>query len=170
MFLLFRRVSLAIGQMERLVARFETGRLWRLAPRPVARASACSGDGGPGGEKRIWPGRFGWLVRLAGWQAAGYGSQLRHLLQTPEMVALLTAAPQAGRILQPICRMLAIESALLRPGVPATVAVSREPVAKKIRTKPAPLDWGRIPLPKGVLSAARRQGYGKRKDYFGAGD
>ena len=85
-------------------------------------------------------------------------------------VALLVAAPQAARILRPVCRMLAVERALLRPGVPARVVVPREPVAKRPRVKPAPLDWGRIPLPRGVLAAARRQGFGRRRDHLGEGD
>jgi hypothetical protein len=99
------------------------------------------------------------------YRAAGYGCQLRVILEQPEMVALLRASPQAGRILQPLCRMLAVETALLRPRLPgdaAIVAVEVAPVVKvRVRKPRAPVDWGRIPLPRGVLSAARRQGFGK---------
>jgi hypothetical protein len=82
------------------------------------------------------------------------------------MVALLVACPQAGRVLLPVCRMLAVETSLLRPGVAGAVAsvavvVAEEEVRKRVRKPRAPVDWGRIPLPRGVLSAARRQGYGK---------
>ena len=76
------------------------------------------------------------------------------------MVELLVAAPQAARILRPLCRMLAVEEALLRPGV-----VVVEPVVvvvrKRVRRARIPIDWGRIPLPRGVLSWARREGFGK---------
>ena len=101
------------------------------------------------------------MLRLGGWKAAGYGSQLRAALETPEMVALLTASPEAGRVLRPICRMLGIEVTVLRPGV---VVVVREKIAQewvrkpRMKVKPEPF---RIPLPRGVLAAARRQGYGK---------
>ncbi|MBV8095775.1 MAG: hypothetical protein JOY71_02935 [Acetobacteraceae bacterium] len=53
------------------------------------------------------PSGFGWLIRLVP-GAAIYGSQLQHLLADPEMAALLADLPQAGRILRPLCRMLAI--------------------------------------------------------------
>jgi len=59
-----------------------------------------------------------------------------------------------------VCRMLAIETSLLRPGVvePEPVVRVRKPRVRKPRV---PIGWGRIPLPRGVLSAARRQGFGR---------
>ncbi len=177
MFLLYRRLFVIRVKMERLIERFQAGRLWRRAPRvalspavsPVADAALCGGTGS------VWPCRFGWLVRLASYQAAGYGSQLRAVLQTPEMVALLVAAPQAVEILRPLCRMLAVETALLRPYAKASVKVvactadagedGREEgdvvVRRQSRGRPVAVDWGRIPLPRGVLAAARRQGVRK---------
>ena len=88
-------------------------------------------------------------------------------MRQPEMVELLLAAPQAARILRPVCRMLAVDARLLRPRpegaaevVPADVVeVVRARVRKRVVR--APVDWGRIPLPRGVLAAARRQGFGK---------
>ena len=41
--------------------------------------------------------------------------------------------------------------------VEAVPETGRKRVAR-VRT---PVDWGRMPLPRGVLAAARRQGYGK---------
>jgi len=104
-------------------------------------------------------------VRAASWHAAGYGEQLRWVLHTPEMVTLLIAAPQAARILRPLCRMLAVETSLLRP--PALPGVTGEapaaapaPVeAKRVRKPRTTVDWGRIPIPRGVLSAVRRRGF-----------
>ena len=153
--LLYRRLGEICGKIERLAARFQTGRLWQRAPgvRVGARNAGKTGT-------RIWPGRFAWLVRVAGYQAAGYGSQLRHLLGQPEMVELLKASPQAARILRPVCRMLAIENSVLRPGVVAPEPVVRVP-KPRVRRPRAPIDWGRIPLPRGVLTAARRQGFGR---------
>jgi hypothetical protein len=160
--LLFRRLGQICGTFERLSQRFQAGRLWRIAGR-VAGASAE-------GRKRAaaelgWPRRFGWLVSAAKHHAAVYSAQLRAVLEAPEMVELLIAAPQARRLLRPVCRMLAIEPALLRPRAAGDVEVAPEvvvPMVKiRVRTPRPPVDWGRIPLPRGVLSAARRQGFGK---------
>ena len=155
MMLLYRRLGEVCGKIERLAARFQAGRLWQHVPQTRAGVRKAAKTGA-----RIWPGRFAWLVRVAGYQAAGYGCQLRHILEQPEMVELLKASPQAARILRPVCRMLALETALLQPGVEVAV-----PTVKALRVK-APrkrkvFDFGRIPLPRGVLAAARRQGYGK---------
>ena len=159
--LLYRRLGGICGQMERLSQRFQAGRLWRRA----ARAVVIEREAADRRERVVaslrWPGRFGWLVWAAAYQAAGYGSQLRTILGQPEMVELLLAAPQAGRILRPLCRMLAVETSLLRPGVEVVASDITVRIRKRIRVPRAPVDWGRIPLPRGVLSAARRQGYGK---------
>ena len=155
MMLLYRRLGEICRKIERLAARFQAGRLWQRGPRTEAGVRSAGKTGA-----RIWPGRFAWLVRKAGHQAAGYGCQLQHILEQPEMVELLKASPQAARILRPVCRMLAIDTALLRPGVPVPEPKVR--VRKPRLRKPRiPIDWGRIPLPRGVLTAARRQGFGR---------
>ncbi len=82
-----------------LAARVRTGRLpARLAARRPSRS---------GPPPRLLPHGFAWLVRLVP-EAAASGSQLQHLLEDPELAALLAAAPQAGRILRPLCRMLGV--------------------------------------------------------------
>jgi len=155
MMLLYRRIGEICGKIERLAVRVQAGLLRRREPGVKAGVRSVAKTGA-----RIWPGRFAWLVRVAGYQAAGYGCQLRHILEQPEMVALLQATPQAARILRPVCRMLAIETALLRPGVVAPEPVVRV-VKPRVRKPRVPIDWGRIPLPRGVLSAARRAGFGR---------
>lgn len=166
--ILYRRLAVARVQMERLAAQFQAGALRRVAVRPAVAGQDLAGAARPGGA-RDWPGRFGWLVRLVAWEAAQHGPLLRAALEAPEMVALLTVCPQAVRIMRPICRMMAIETSVLRPGVPVPMVVPRAVVAR-VRRAPVPLDFGRIPLPRGVLAAARRQGYGRRRDYFGTDD
>ncbi|MDR3523782.1 MAG: hypothetical protein P4L66_06725 [Acetobacteraceae bacterium] len=148
--LLYRRLGEICGQIERLAARFQTGRLLRRPSRAVS--------GGPrrAGGARLWPRRFGWLVKAAAYQAAGYGSQLREILQQPQMVDLLQATPQAARILRPVCRMLAVENALLQPGVVVPEPAPREVKPRQRKPRP-PIDWGRIPLPRGVLTAVRER-------------
>ena len=47
-----------------------------------------------------------WLVRVLGWEAAGYASQLRCLLAEPGAQAILAASPAAERRLLPLARIL----------------------------------------------------------------
>ncbi len=54
-----------------------------------------------------------WLLRRLP-QAAAAASQLQHMLADPAMADLLAAAPQAGRLLRPLCQMLGV-----RPPPPA---------------------------------------------------
>jgi hypothetical protein len=109
--------------------------------------------------ERVWPVRFGWLVRAAAWEAAGFGCQLRAVLETPEMVALLLAAQQAARVLTPLCRMLAIETSVLRPKV-AGVEVAVVDVVVAVKPKRVPKDkpdLGRVPIPPGAMAWVRRE-------------
>ena len=164
--LLYRRLGGICEKMERLSQRFQAGRLRQVAARRVG-IERNAVDRRERVEASVrFPGRFGWLVRLASYHAAGYGCQLREILGQPEMVELLLAAPQATRVLRPLCRMLAVETSLLRPrAAGAAVEVVAAPVAPvvkvRVRAPRKVVDWGRIPLPRGVLSAARRQGFGK---------
>ena len=84
------------------------------------------------------PSGRGWLVRALGYEAAGYGSQLAALLAEPELQALLLAAPAAGRILRPLCRMLGVEPV----GALAPVAADAPVRVRRVRPKRM-----RIPLP-----------------------
>ncbi len=149
--LLYGRIGNITGRIERMLIRFRAGRLWRGKQRTAVQRRCA--------QRRVrakpaLPRRFGWLVRACGYRAAGYGSQLQTLLNTPDMAELLAAAPQAGRILRPLCRALAFEWPVPEPK-PAKIRTIRP---RKPRPKPEPF---RIPLPRGVISAARRQGYGK---------
>jgi len=150
---LFNRISGTFGRIERILQRFRAGRLWRRTPRDVVRKPSA-------GRKRsiIMPRRFGWLVQAGKHQAAAFGLQLQTVLTTPEMSKLLAASPQARRILRPLCRALAVEL----PGIsepPRTRADGARPKRpRKPRPKPEPF---KIPLPRGVLSWARREGFGK---------
>ncbi|MFP5248425.1 MAG: hypothetical protein ACLGP3_01200 [Acidobacteriota bacterium] len=99
--LIWSRLRGLAGQFAGLAARFASGRLRRYPsrrpPRPGARRPA----------RRPLPCSHAWLVRLVP-QAAAAASQLSHLLAEPEMAALVTAAPQARRLLRPLCRMLGV--------------------------------------------------------------
>ncbi len=109
--LVWGRVRRVERQLQDLLARFAQGRL-------VVRTSLRMG--GCGGSRRGIPNRlprgFGWLLPLVPYQAAGFASQLQGVLAEPEMVALLAAAPQARRVMAPLCRMLGIALAPVAPG------------------------------------------------------
>ena len=109
----------------RLAARIEAGRATPNCPtRPRARPARPR-------PPQPLPRARGWLVRLVP-EAASGGSHLRYLLAEPEMQALLAAAPQAGRLLRPLCRMLGVDPppAIAKPPPrPATIAASPPPPA-----------------------------------------
>ena len=75
------------------------------------------------------PGGHGWLVRVLGWEAAGYMSQLDALLAEPAMQMLLAERANAARILRPVCRILGLG--------PKRVRKPRPRVMRTPRAKPA---------------------------------
>ena len=104
-----RRVERAAVARPRRV-RAARGSVARSAPR-------APGAGLPRGR--------GWLVRQLGYEAAGYGSQLAHLLGQPEAQAILAQLSGVARILRPVCRVLGLQDVA---GVTA-VAVPPAPAA-----------------------------------------
>lgn len=98
------------------------------------------------------PRAFGWLVRVAP-AVNGYRSQLQHLLSDPEIEELLSAAPQLGRLLRPLCHMLAIKPSLnllRRPSpVPARAhaPATRPPLAPSPQRHHPPPNPYPAPLP-----------------------
>ncbi len=153
--LVYRRLGEILRRIEGMVSRFQAGRLRPVGVRR-ARSPAVSRAAREAGV-RLWPCRFGWLVRDAGWEAAGLGCQLRAVLETPEMVAFLAACPQAVRVLTPVCRMLAIETSVLRPGADAP--------KRRVRARPRKQvipDLGRVPIPRGVMAWVRTDRVSKR--------
>jgi len=149
--LLYRRLGEICGRMERLMARFEAGTLRRCASRAAPECAVRVRRAAP---RRIWPSSFGWLVKAASWQAAGFGSQLRAALAEPKMQAMLAAAPQAARILRPLCRALAIETSVLHPDV----AVGDEVDVKRVRVPRVTVD--RVAIPDLVDGGRRWRGAG----------
>lgn len=161
--LVWRRVRRAETLLLALAERVRSGRYRGGSSRPSVAGGADSArvDAserlGCGNGGRL-PRRFGWLIRLVPFEVGGYASQLSCVLAEPEMVALLRDVPQARRIVRPLLRMLGIVGL-----GDETVAVSAVVgvVRKRVRVARAAVDFGRIPLPRGVLAAARRQGFGK---------
>ncbi len=144
-------VLLVWPYLHRLAARFEAlarrvragGRVVatpRTRPASLAPPSPAPHSLAPRCRPPRPPRGLAWLIRLAP-DAAQLGGQLRHLLADPELASLLAAAPQAGRILRPLCRMLGI---LPGPDLPAALFRPRGP-----RRSPAPpLPSAASPVPK----------------------
>jgi len=113
--LIWGRIRRIERHVLRLLTRFQAGRL-SVRKAPVVAAARRSRPRGP----NLLPRSQGWLIGLVPYHAAAFSSQLQHLLGDPEMIALLAVSKRARALLAPLCRMLAIEPALLTPvGVPA---------------------------------------------------
>ena len=95
------------------------------------------------------PQGHGWLVRVLGWEAAGYMSQLEALLATPGMDGLRASRPALGRILRPVCRMLGVGAKVVRKARPRVkVVVAPAVVDDGWRPKPMRATWWRPPREK----------------------
>ena len=131
---LHARINRARQRLIRLLTRLATGRY----PNPRA-----ARPGRPGGTLPIrLPQRHAWVIGTLGYQAAGYASQLEHLLRDPATLAVLAAAPPharaaAARTLRPLCHMLGIPLPLIlqppsRPAAPPKPAPEKPPRAPRL--------------------------------------
>ncbi len=124
-------VWLAWPYLSRLATRFvalaervRTGKVCVVAPARLRAAPDA-----PRPRSPSLPSGFAWMIRLTQ-STAVFGSQLRHLLTDPAFAALLAQAPQAGRLLRPLCRMLGIE-----PGPDLPPALFAPPRLRPPRTR-----------------------------------
>jgi hypothetical protein len=108
---LWTRLLHLTKRYNRLVTLWREGRLTPYRPRPYRQRTKWPEPPKKPGEepkpKHTLPSAFGWIVKYVP-GAALYRDQLRELLADPEMIAFLTAAPQAGRLLRPLCRTLGV--------------------------------------------------------------
>lgn len=99
------------SRLRRMTRRFASlaGRVaGRVGGRITVGSPRRDGDGPrPSEQRERLPRGFGWLVRLVP-EAGSHGAQLQGLLSEPGMAELLAVAPQAKRVLRPLCRMLAV--------------------------------------------------------------
>ncbi len=92
-----------------------------------------------------------WLLRRLP-QAASAASQLQHLLADPAMADLLAAAPQAGRLLRPLCQMLGV-----RPPPARSLSSGRQQAGPAAPPPPVPPGGPvppRLPSPAAAARAA----------------
>jgi hypothetical protein len=140
--LVWSRLARLQTRLERLIAH------WRAGTLPTPRPSRA-GQPRKRSSKPNLPTAPAWLVARVGYTAAVFGSQLQHALSDPELAAFLAAAPQANRLLRPLCRMLGIEPPIPLPRTP-------RPARPKPPPKPQPIPF-RVPLPKGARAWIRRR-------------
>ena len=153
--------------LHRLAARFEAlARRVRAGGTAVATPRTRPGRLAPPRSPSCLPRGVAWLIRLAP-DAAQLGGQVRCLLADPELASLLNAAPEAGRILRPLCRMLGIlpgpdlPAALFGP--PAPPRSPARPFIPRASTVPEPAaaaspapEWPPPPGPSPKRRAQRR--------------
>ena len=131
---LHARLGSTLRRLTRLLTRLATGSY--PSPRPAR-------PGRPSGKPPIGlPQRHAWVIAILGYQAAGYASQLEHLLRDPATLAVLAAAPPhaqaaAARTLRPLCHMLGIPvPTILQP--PPRPAAPPKPRPEKPPPPPPP--------------------------------
>ncbi len=117
----WNRVRLLGERFMALAARAQAGRLRGSAARrevhPPPRPSPSRGEGeGPAdavAEKpqavKPLPAEFGWVTTVLP-RTAQFAGMLAWLLRDPETAALVEVAPEAGRILRPLCHLLGVEA------------------------------------------------------------
>jgi hypothetical protein len=120
MVLVWGRLRRMSRRFASLVARMEAGRL--KPPRPPTPDPGRTRPPRPPPPGPRFPSSPGWLLHYVRLEAAATSSLLRDMLEhDPELRALLEAAPQLGRILRPLLRM-----------------VSTGPVPETLRRPPGP--------------------------------
>ena len=129
---LFAVVSSYVGRtaarLDRLITRWQAGTL----PTPRATRPRISRPAPQPPKPRLPRGRA-WLAAVAGYQVRGHASQLNHLLARPDFAEFVAAAPQAARILRPLCHMLGIAPQFALPSRPCT------PQIRPPRPTPSPI-------------------------------
>ena len=122
----------AAGRIELLMANLAAGRLRKSGPRANPNPSPDPTPRPPctTPPPHRLPSEKAWLLRELLHEAAYFRAHLETLFAEPGIADLLATAPQAARILRPICRMLGLD---LGPGL--SPAVARPP---RTRRRPAP--------------------------------
>jgi hypothetical protein len=132
------RIGRISTRLERLIA------LWRagMLPAPRARRGRVPGTQVNKPLSAI-PATPAWLL-VAVREAAPFGARLENLLSEAECEAFLAAAPQARRLLRPLCRMLGV--GVVAPRIGKVRAVWQAP-----KSAPAVVQAGLVVGPGGRL-------------------
>ena len=132
------RIGRISSRLERLIA------LWRAGKLPKPRRWLGRVPGTPANKPvSIFPATPAWLL-VAVRDAAPFGARLENLLSEAECAEFLAAAPQARRLLRPLCRMLGV-------GVAAAPAGRVRAVWQVPRSAPVVVQAGLVVGPGGRL-------------------
>ena len=135
--LLFGRLGRMAARFETLFAKWQSGTL----PKPRQPRAEQSRPVHPRPTLPTIPQGRGWLLsppehfRMA---AALASSRLQQLLADPDAAAFLQAAPQVGRMLRPLCRMLAADLPTPLRLPPRPRPATPPPTPKPARASAAP--------------------------------
>ncbi len=138
----------ALLRFQRLYARWQAGTLPKPRPAQLCPAQLCPGRPARPRAPATAPRRprltrrHGFVSRVIGYQACNLASGLRHLLARPDCAEFLAAAPQAARILRPLCRLL---GATLPPALALPPRPRRPRPPKPVPAPPQPR-WGKHDL------------------------
>jgi len=103
--LIWRRLRRMSRRFAAILAQFRAGALVQAGTLPEAAAVRPAGSPRP---REPWR-RFGWVIYAVSWFVWVRHYELEEMLEDPETVALVAAAPQAGSVLRPLCQMLAVK-------------------------------------------------------------
>ncbi|MCC6720454.1 MAG: hypothetical protein IT555_21485 [Acetobacteraceae bacterium] len=133
--LVYWRLVRMVTRLDRLILRWQSAALRPPGPSRAGQPRPAPAPAAPP-KPRLPRGRA-WLIRLVQ-PTAQFAGQVEHLLADPETARLLAAAPQAGRIFRPFCRMLGIEPPpLIRlPPTPPRPARPRPARPRPARPRP----------------------------------
>ena len=142
-YFLFRTVY----RLDQLVKRWRAGTLPKPRPSRAGKTRAAR-------PRLALPGRRGWLIHHAQ-PTAQYRMQVEMFLADPELQALVAAAPQAGRLFRPLCRLLLIDlpEYLRPPARPPRLRPPRPPAPKRPRRDT--LNTPELRIPANIRAAAR---------------
>jgi hypothetical protein len=139
--LLYSRLRKTLVRLDRLAVRWQAGEEMRpRAGKPRAKSTE------PKAPVLRLPTRQMWLTKIlqpVAWQILQWSSAVTQLLDDPEVKALVAAAPQAGRLLRPLCRLfeMTVPDYLRLPRAPKAspkrIRKPRAPKARKERQGPA---------------------------------
>ncbi len=150
--LVWNVVGRAGTRLANLFARWQAGTL----PRPRPRPGRTRKPSAPIPPNRRLPRTAAWLLHHIPPSAVA-GNRLASFLARPDFAEFLAAAPQAARILRPLCRMLGtpLPPALQLPPRPPRRRPPRPRPAQPAPAPGAPTGTPPRPLPAYVRAAAR---------------
>jgi hypothetical protein len=146
------RMALALARLPWLLRRLDRlALLWQQNRLPKPRPRRARPQAQPQPPRLRDPSAQGWLSRIH-LPARQFAGQIATLLEGEDARALTAAAPQAGRLLRPLCRMLGITQPdwLKLPPRPRKPRPPRPP-----RPRPIPLTDPSLGLQPYVIAAVR---------------